>query len=260
MKRVLKYSDSTYTTLARNGRHSFAHNHALCIYRSDSIYTFIPKNGCSTMRLSLAMANGCIKSSADFNWIHENNSTFRATLSELIKAKYTFVILRDPYKRLASVYLDKIVDRSVEAWHLYDLLARKMEIEELSFRKFVEAITKDSSLLRANQHWRPQVDFLVYEKYDDYFLLERFEKAIPLIEKRAKIRIYDARALTRHGTDRYEKISKRCYTDTPASDISRMKRKGKIPSHMSLYDKELKKLVKKAYAEDFTLYKRVSRG
>ena len=61
------------------------------------------------MRLSLAFYNGCVDDTADFGWIHSNNATFRADLASLAGASYTFVILRCPYARLASGYLDKIV-------------------------------------------------------------------------------------------------------------------------------------------------------
>ena len=46
--------------LPQNIGHQFAARHALNIYKSSSIYSFIPKCACSTMRLSLAKANGLI--------------------------------------------------------------------------------------------------------------------------------------------------------------------------------------------------------
>ena len=90
-----------------------AASHALKIYKTGAIDTFIPKNACSTMRLSVAIANCCIADASGFEWIHNNNDTFRANLEDLIRATYTFVILRDPFVRLASCFLDKIVPRLV---------------------------------------------------------------------------------------------------------------------------------------------------
>ena len=108
-KRQLNYTANSYVKLNKNMQHKLAQNHALRIYKSNSIYSFIPKNGCSTMRLSLALANGCISDPKDFEWIHNNSLTFSADLPSLLLADYTFVILRCPFARLASVYLDKIV-------------------------------------------------------------------------------------------------------------------------------------------------------
>ncbi|TAL45777.1 MAG: hypothetical protein EPN89_11775, partial [Methylovulum sp.] len=81
--RPFKYSSASYVNLSKNQQHQFAQGHALRIYNSNSIYSFIPKNACSTMRVSLAIANGCIADTdkldeLDFNWIHNNNDTFRA--------------------------------------------------------------------------------------------------------------------------------------------------------------------------------------
>ena len=251
--RILKNSSTSYGNLNQNPLFKFANNHALMIYKSDALYTFIPKNGCSTMRLSLAIANGCISDTKNYNWIHNNNKTFVASLAEIIKAKYTFVILRDPFRRLASVYIDKIVDRTVEAWSLYDRLERKIELKELTFKRFVETIVKPG-FLRSNIHWRPQIDFLMYSKYDDYFCLEDFSKAIPSIEEKAKIKIYDARNLTKHGLDQYESINDKDFSDTLPIEILNLKDKGHAPSYESLYTEELIELVSTLYKDDFSLY------
>jgi hypothetical protein len=108
--RRLRYPKSSNVALARNAAHQFASRHALSIYGARAIYSFIPKNGCSTLRYTVARANGCIDGPSDINWIHSNNLSFSATLRELLTAQYTFVVLRCPYSRLASVFLDKIVD------------------------------------------------------------------------------------------------------------------------------------------------------
>jgi hypothetical protein len=97
--RLLRYTRGNLQVLAQNAAHQFASQHALSFYAADAVYSFIPKNACSTMRYTLALANGAISGPRHFNWIHTNNLTFRASLAELAKAKYTFVILRDPYRR-----------------------------------------------------------------------------------------------------------------------------------------------------------------
>ncbi len=253
MDRTLKYSSMQYTSLNNNQNHKFASQYALAIYESDTVYTFIPKNACSTMRLSLAIANKCIKDTQDYNWIHQNNNTFIAPLKDLIKAKYTFVILRDPFKRLASVYIDKIVDRTVEAWSLHDKLDRKVRLEDMTFKKFVEIILKPG-IFKSNIHWRPQVDFLIYEKYDDYFSLENFSEAIDTIEEKAQIKVFDGRNLTKHGLDQYQLIKEKKFTDVSPVEIFNLKQKGYAPSYETLYDDELIELVKNRYKEDFDLY------
>lgn len=254
MNRILNFSSNTYGPLSQNAKHNFATNHALNIYNSKAIYTFIPKNACSTMRTSLAIANGCIERSDDFNWIHSNNQTFKASLSELVTADYTFVILRSPYTRLASVYLDKVVDKTVELWQLNDALRRKIDVTNLTFEAFVKLMSQPG-IFRANIHWRPQVDFLVYKQYDDYFSLEKNKETFQIIEEKTGINIVDARVLTKHGTDRYKKVENKPFSLIPANEIYTMKMEGYIPTYSTLFNEELISLVSKYYAEDIALYK-----
>ncbi|MDP2902090.1 MAG: sulfotransferase family 2 domain-containing protein [Methylovulum sp.] len=253
--RQLKYSSATTINLSKNQQHQFAKRHALRIYNSNSIYSFIPKNACSTLRVSLAIANGCI-GNADkaFNWIHDNNGTFKADLASLALADYTFVILRCPYARLASAYLDKIAELTTEAWALHDAMQRKLMPDAVTFRLFIKAMTQ-SELLRANIHWQPQVDFLVYKEYDDYFSLENFSAAKEVIEKKAQIKIVDARPLTKHGIDRFVHLTDRHYADALPAEIRALKATGKVPDPASLYDDELIAIVKKLFKKDIDLYK-----
>ncbi|MDD5276584.1 MAG: sulfotransferase family 2 domain-containing protein [Methylovulum sp.] len=252
--RQLNYSAASYSNLLKNQQHQFAAAHALRIYKSNTIYSFIPKNACSTLRVSLALANGCIADKADFNWIHQNNGTFVADLASLALADYTFVVLRCPYARLASAYLDKIVDRTTEAWMLYDALDRKLDPADMTFRWFVKAITHPK-LLHTNIHWRPQVDYLVYKDYDDYFCLENFPTAKTVIETKAKLDIVDARKLTKHGTDRFTLLSDHNYADCRPDEISALKKRGQLPAPNALYDDEIAALVGKHFKKDITLYK-----
>lgn len=90
------------------------------------------------MRYTIGVSNGTIHSPENFDWIHANNLTFRAGLPELAKAKYTFVILRDPYTRIASCFIDKFIDQNDVAWNFYARTGRKKNPHELSFRNFID--------------------------------------------------------------------------------------------------------------------------
>jgi sulfotransferase famil protein len=255
MPRPFRYSHQSYCTLRANKQHSFAQQYALNIYDSDAIYTFIPKNACSTMRTSLALANGCIKDSSDFNWIHQNNNTFSASLSELVKAKYTFVILRCPYARLLSVYLDKIVNRNNPAWGYVDLHNRKIDVNDITFEFFVKSMAKDR-VRNADIHWMPQTNFLVYEDYDDYFALEDLGTAAQVLKDKIGLELVDARPLTKHGSDGYQKLGKRNPYKRSPLELLDYKSQGFMPSIRTMYNDELVACVKKAYKADIALYKK----
>ena len=251
--RILNYSANVYSALQKNSAHQFAAQHALCIYPSSAIYSFIPKNACSTLRLSLAITNGCIESTKDFNWIHNNNATFSADLKSLLTARYTFTVLRCPYARLASVYLDKIVDRNVQAWQIIELTQREFDAEDLTFNAFVHLL-KRSSVLKSNKHWRPQTDFLVYKHYDDYFCLEKFSTAANTLNEKIGLSVVDARPLTKHGIDGLNLISKGDFSDTPPAEIRLMKAMGQCPKPSTLYTNRLIEIVREKYKADLELY------
>ena len=112
-KRLLKNARLKHSQVSENSLHNWSSNYALSIYPINSVYTFIPKNACSTLRFSIAIANGFIKDLKDIQWIHNNNSTFISTQREVTRASFTFVVLRCPYTRIASCFLDKIVDEVI---------------------------------------------------------------------------------------------------------------------------------------------------
>ena len=252
--RLLKYARSSPKNLSANGKHRFAADHALRVYQSNAIYSFIPKNACSTMRLSLAIANCCIKDALDVNWIHQNNSTFAADLEALIRADYTFVVLRDPFARLVSCFLDKIVGKDQGAWKLYDLIDRRQSLDEITFADFT-ACLRSRATRNADIHWRPQVDFLVYEQYDDYFCVENFQSDANAIKNKSRLEIVDARKLTKHGLDRYQLLSADLdFSATPAAEIAELRRRGESPHPRSLYTTSLVQIVSNLYAADISLY------
>jgi len=255
MPRLLRYSGKSYDNLDKNGQHKFAQRHALNIYASASIYSFIPKNACSTMRTSLAIANGCIKDASDFNWIHQNNDTFSASLAELAKAQYTFTILRCPYARLLSVYLDKFLNRNPVAWKYVDLHKRSIEIEDITFEFFVKSTCR-KHVRNSDIHWMPQTSFLVYEDYDDYFALEDFDTAVNVLKEKIGLDLVDARPLTNHGTSGFRKLSRSKPFRLAPFELLGLKMRGSLPSLKSMYSDEMIECVQRAYRQDIALYKR----
>lgn len=253
MTGLLRYARSEDVPLSQNKAHSFAAHNALVHYPSGAVYSFIPKNACSTLRYSMAIANNCITGPEDWTWIHLNNGTFAATLPELVRAPFSFTVLRCPHARLASVFLDKIVDKTPELWQLYRLTRDGFDPDALTFRHFV-TLLGEKTLLTANIHWRPQQDFLVYEQYSHVFALEQFREAAPVLQDAIGFTVQDARRLTGHGTDRVEMIREGMFADTPLVELAQMKRGGKLPAHGQLYDPALARRVADLYTGDMTIY------
>ncbi|MEO0858895.1 MAG: hypothetical protein AAFY55_18790, partial [Bacteroidota bacterium] len=110
------------------------------------------------------------------------------------------------------------------------------------------------TLRMANIHWRPQVDFLVYETYSKVFALEAFHMAGKTLKAKIGLMVHDARKLTGHGTDAVTLVRTGSFADTPLAELSAMKRAGTLPAHAQLYDADLAHQAADLYAEDMALY------
>jgi hypothetical protein len=122
----------------------------------------------------------------------------------------------------------------------------------LTFREFIANL---KSQLRQNEHWRPQVDFLVYTDYDDLFCVEAFSEVVKILRQRIGFEVHDARNLTKHGTDQFDPIGNdQPFADVPAHEIAALKRAGRIPSALQFYDASLIAEVRQLYSEDIALY------
>lgn len=250
---MFNYSGVGLGALQNNPAHQFAMKHALQHYSSGAIYSFIPKNGCSTMRLSLAIANGLIAGVEQGHWIHNNNHTFNPSLACAATSPYKFIILRCPYRRLGSFFLDKMVSKEPEAWVFRNNVDRQLDLDELSFEKFVKLLS-ENRVRKANIHWRQQSDFLLYKSYDEYFAFENFDYIAKQLQSKIRLEVLDARELTGHGTEKLKKINDSCSKMT-LFELLLLKREGLCPDYLSLYTEEIFELVSELYREDIQLYR-----
>ncbi len=243
--RLLRHARLGHANVRNNSSYAFSHLHALSIYPLNAIYTFIPKNACSTMRFSIALANGFVRDIGDINWIHHNNATFVATKREIATADYTFVILRCPYRRVASCFLDKFVRGKGQPD------GTRIGSLPQSFHDFLTMI-RSQERHAMNQHWRNQSDFLHYETYDDVFSLEAFPHAIDTLRDRG-LAIYDTRATLRHDLAGFLQVEENC-THLTVNDLRQMMRQGRAPSYSSMFGEAERRLVRQTYADDIKLY------
>lgn len=252
--RLLRHTQGSMVPLAKNAEYRFASKQALVHYRSGAVFTFIPKNACTSLRVSLALANGAIASTEDWTWVHDNNDTFSATLPDLARAPVTAVILRCPFQRLASAFLDKIVDRSRELWVLHRKSRDVIDPDSFTFRAFVDWIGKPG-FFRADIHWRPQSDFLVYDRYDHVFGMHQIDTFAGVFEHTTGQPFIDARSFSGHTTSAYDPLDGSNHADTPLVDLLSAKARGHMPRAHSLFDSDIAARVARLYAADLTLYR-----
>jgi hypothetical protein len=262
MQHVLRDTATSNKALGANLGFLFAAKHALQHYQSQTIYSFIPKNACTSLRYSLAIANGAIGPGDSMHWIHQNNGAFVADLRALLSARHSFVILRCPLRRLASVFLDKFCELTPDAWDFHDEIGRRIAPADLSFGEFVRALSTPSTLVR-NIHWAPQSAFLVYREYRHYFSVERIVHAQAQLQQLIGLEVIDTRAMARHGLDQYKLIEDDSgrFANMPVHEIFALRRQGQCPSPASLYTAELVDLARSLYRDDVALYiDRLGRG
>jgi hypothetical protein len=244
--RLLRNARLAHSKVSDNKLYHFSSNYALSIYPINAVCTFIPKNACSTLRFSIAIANGFIRDIKDIQWIHNNNGTFKSSQREASLARLTFVVLRCPYTRVASCFLDKIVDEII---FFNDEMGSKLNF---NFHEFLLQI-KSQQRSDRDQHWRNQSDFLHYEKYDKYFSLELFSEAIVSLAAHG-LKVHDTRELIKHGISNLKAVDGD-FSKMKAEQIKKMKEEGSAPNYKSMFSKEEINLVKDIYEDDINLYK-----
>ena len=244
--RLLRNARLEHSQVNENKLHNWSSNYALSIYPINAVYTFIPKNACSTLRFSIAIANGFIRDISDIQWIHNNNGTFRSTQREASLASYTFVVLRCPYARIASCFLDKIVDEII---FFNDEMGNKVN---LNFHEFLLQI-KSQQRNEREQHWRNQSDFLHYEKYDEYFSLELFSEAVASLEAHG-LKVHDTRESIKHSLSSLKTVDGD-FSKVKAVEVKKMKEEGFAPNYKSMFSTAEIELVNDIYKDDINLYK-----
>lgn len=256
--RQLAKTPGSTTNLNLNEDHRFAASHTICYFKTKTVCTFIPKNACSNLRYSIAMANGAIKGEEEFDWIHSNNNTFIAGgIKDLAEAEYTFVILRNPFTRLVSFFLDKLSGNgSSSNDHSYKKAKELFSDipKEITFRSFVNNLWVNPEKLTIDHHIRPQVDFLVYQDYDDWFCLEKLEHAAKEIEAKAGFKFHDTRRYSRHASSMLNVIKEKKFFDTEIGELNELQSAGQIPCPTAMYDDELAFKVHAMYLSDVRLY------
>ena len=255
-KRVLLKTIGNPSNLAKNKGHEFAINHSKIHYESNTVCTWIPKNGCSNIRYSIALANGAIEGLDEIKWIHDNNNCFIPTIKESICADFTFIILRNPFKRLLSFFLDKLCHSDeFQEEKSYAVARDTFSFESnMCFEDFINYIWENPNSIYSDEHTCPQCDFALYRNYDKYFSVEKFEEAISYIHQKINLDIVDVRKYNSIFTSQGNKISDSINHRTSAIDIKRMHAQKYSPLPENMYTDQLIRKVVAIYLQDIILY------
>lgn len=242
--------------LLASPRFHAAINHSSLIYASNSVCTWIPKVGCSSLRYSIAAANGFLTGPENVHWIHKNNRVFQPTLRDCYDADYSFVFLRCPLERIVSAFVDKLVDGDLSASFQAQVgkLLKRPQIESFfSFGDFVRTITR---LQFGNEHWQSQAEFLLFDTYEDYFNLHEFSHAQETLRRKIGFDLKDTRSLLRHDTSHYQEACVFKAHLLSIAELRTLKSQGLVPTKRSFLCDEIVHEIQAHWRKDFELFER----
>lgn len=133
-------------------------------------YSSIPKCACSTIKKSLLMAElgELTELSKNSSKVHELVKPYQADINSSYPDAWNLVVIREPYERLLSAFLDKFCTayENPERFVIDFLNKYNINLKELTFYRFLEVLNKafrdkDDTL---NEHWDSQFRFIDVNK------------------------------------------------------------------------------------------------
>lgn len=169
-----------------------------------AVYCGIPKNACTLFKTAWVKNSeeeDSFKRSGQNVHVYLNRRSRSLSANYLLeclssKEYFKFVILRNPFDRIVSGYLDKIAKHAVPESFAQDViqavhrsLGKDFNLEKsITFSQFVDYLvsTPDNCL---NDHWRPQSNFVLGVNFDLVAQFSSLESAISSIQKKLGITI-----------------------------------------------------------------------
>ncbi len=151
------------------------------------VYARMRKSANSTVISSLYNAenNNKVTRLGDIQIIKDNYFTKPGELSKFdlknLDSYFKFTIVRNPYSRILSAYLDKIENRDRPKRKIVTKFLNKQQHDEITLSEFLDFL--ENGGLRKNAHWAPQADFLVFpvDQYDYIGKLENLQQDLTKI-------------------------------------------------------------------------------
>jgi len=184
----------------------------------------------------------------------------------LLRNYYKILFVRNPWKRLVSVYLDKfctgnflmLEQAKYAAKYIYEKYSLDYKVCDdyenqggITFNQFLDYIDNHPDGLLDN-HWKPQYLFLEGINYDSVIKIESIQHDIMFVKR--KLGIKEDFPQIKLSNIVYHELEGDCATCFP-SDLLKLKSKyGYFPSYKNFFSAELVELVAKRYKKDVKLF------
>lgn len=220
------------------------------------VYTYIRKNGCSAFKKWLRDSRGYETSKRETS---EMSSHYSVSFGPEAARSEFLLVLRDPADRIASLFRNKLIQRS----YAEDILANIETLtgetpDKLTFRSFVERYIGDNispaspSANRLDAHAIPQRLHLWPVEYNKVILLADLSKAAEELFPDAISQKYFRRQRNTSSSNQ---------TDEDSSDICVRELRenflstGTMPSQAAFFDSQLQSSIRSIYGCDYDLLK-----
>ena len=230
--------------------------------RQDLLVHWIPKNMCSSIKLSFLRSNNIITKEdlenfyVNNKWIHDWAWTCTFKGSSIKKSNGTrMAIIRDPYERSISALMDKFINNHQEG-SVFDNYLKyiapyvRVDIDQMTIRNYYDALclTPDFML---DEHLKSQIYFIPEGKVSCINLSFAFK----FLEK-FSIELLTADAhKTKIGQVMEVDLDHKIKDLIGKSQLSRFQLKIEKNSKLELEDK-----IKRRYSEDYYIFERLCDG
>ncbi len=196
-------------------------------------------------------------------FIKNYRNATRIILPEIVdnSSWFKFAIVRNPYDRLVSAFVDKFCMEGLKTPKSQKILMainskdNKGDLQ-ITFSQFVEYLGIQN-IDTVDAHWRKQSYILDGIKLDKIIDVKEIATALPELEKQFFIKTNFDFNIRRQSNHYDEKKDERVSFagDMPNTElIQRHAETNTFPKRSKFYNDELKRKVRKIYADDFKLY------
>ncbi len=219
----------------------------------------------------LTLPKGFIHAYVDRTLSLSSNYSYQEAMEIINDDRYfKFVIVRNPWERLASAYLNRFVSQRNLKQALFappkyiknvidDVYIRKglkpNYQKSISFREFIDYIclTKDEKL---DGHWCPQYLYLGNTKFNFIGKLENIDRDFKYIQKQLGIEIdlpwkNKTNRIDSNNNDEGKQIGDRYYCDLYPLDLTKLEQ---YPLSREMYTPDLIELVDRRYKKDIEMF------